>query len=163
MTSYVFRSDPGRRHQVLKHGNTVNIDGTASPVRALAPTHYTALITARPAHLRVVTHGDEVYLQLNGRSCVIERVDPTRSTAASGAVAQGTSSAPMPGVVVSWVAEPGSRVQAGDALLVIESMKLQMTIEAPQSGTLEALPFQPGQTFQRGAVLACVRPEETPA
>ncbi|MCY1539606.1 Glutaconyl-CoA decarboxylase subunit gamma [compost metagenome] len=69
----------------------------------------------------------------------------------------------MPGVVVGWLAEPGSRVQAGDALLVIESMKLQMTIEAPQSGTLEDLPFQPGQTFQRGAVLARVRPEETPA
>jgi len=163
MTSYVFRSDPGRRHQVLKHGSTLNVDGTASPVRALDATHYAALVEARPAHVHVVTHGDEVYLQLNGRSCVIERVDPTRSTAASGAVAQGTASAPMPGVVVSWVAEPGSAVQAGEALLVIESMKLQMTIEAPQSGTLEDLPFQPGQTFQRGAVLARVRPEETPA
>jgi biotin carboxyl carrier protein len=38
-----------------------------------------------------------------------------------------------------------------------------MTIEAPQGGTLEDLPFQPGQTFQRGAVLARVRPEEAQA
>ena len=64
---------------------------------------------------------------------------------------------------MSWLATPGAQVVAGDALLVIESMKLQMTIEAPQSGALEDLPFQPGQTFQRGAVLARVRPEETPA
>jgi biotin carboxyl carrier protein len=31
-----------------------------------------------------------------------------------------------------------------------------MTIEAPQDGILDSLPFQPGQTFQRGAVLAHV-------
>jgi biotin carboxyl carrier protein len=42
-------------------------------------------------------------------------------------------------------------------------MKLQMTIEAPQSGTLQDLPFQPGQSFQRGAVLARVHPEESQA
>lgn len=163
MTSYVFRSDPGRRHQVLKLGNNLIVDGTTLPLRALDSTHYSTLIGPRQAHMRVVAHGDEVYLQLNGRTCVIERVDPTRSGTTSGTAAQGSCSAPMPGVVVSWVAQPGSLVQAGDALLVIESMKLQMTIEAPQSGTLEALPFQPGQTFQRGAVLARVRPEETPA
>jgi biotin carboxyl carrier protein len=42
---------------------------------------------------------------------------------------------------------------------VIESMKLQMTIEAAQDGMLEELPFTQGQTFQRGATLARVRPD----
>lgn len=164
MTTYVFRSHASERHQVLKRGDTVHVDGSPLSVRALDDSHYLAPVGARPAHVHVATHGDTVYLQLNGRTCVIERVDPTRSSGASGgAAAQGSASAPMPGVVVSWIAEPGARVAAGDALLVIESMKLQMTIEAPQSGTLEDLPFQPGQTFQRGAVLARVRPEETPA
>jgi 3-methylcrotonyl-CoA carboxylase alpha subunit len=161
MTTYVLRSDAGQRHQVLKRGNTVHVDGHPLSVRALDATHYLAPVGARPAHVHVATHGDTAYLQLNGRVCVIERVDPTRSGASSGAAAQGSASAPMPGVVVSWIAEAGASVVAGDALLVIESMKLQMTIEAPQSGTLEDLPFQPGQTFQRGAVLARVRPEET--
>ncbi len=161
MTSFVFRSDPSRHHQVTKQANSILVDGSTVPVRTLDPTHFTALVGMRPAHLRVVTHGDEVYLQLNGRSCVIERVDPTLSKTGSGMLAQGAANAPMPGVVVSWLAEPGWLVQAGDALLVIESMKLQMTIEAPQSGTLEDLPFQPGQTFQRGAVLARVRSGET--
>lgn len=163
MTTYVFRSDAGKRHQVLKRGDTVHVDGTPLPVRALDAGHYLAPVGTRPAHVRVATHGDTLYLQLNGRACVVERVDPTRSGASAGAASQGSASAPMPGVVVSWIAAPGAPVAAGDALLVIESMKLQMTIEAPQNGTLEDLPFQPGQTFQRGAVLARVRPEETPA
>lgn len=161
MTTYVFRSDAGQRHQVLKRGDTIHVDGNPLTVRALDNSHYLAPLGTRTAHVHVASHGDITYLQLNGRICVIDRVDPTRSGATSGAAAQGSASAPMPGVVVSWIAEPGSQVVAGAALLVIESMKLQMTIEAPQSGTLEDLPFQPGQTFQRGAVLARVRPEET--
>jgi len=63
----------------------------------------------------------------------------------------------MPGVVVSWLTLPGKLVKKGMPLLVIESMKLQMTIEASQDGILEDLPFIEGQTFQRGATLARVR------
>ena len=44
------------------------------------------------------------------------------------------------------------------ALLVIESMKLQMTIGAAADGVVAELPLAVGQTFQRGAVL--VRTEE---
>ncbi|MFC7410825.1 MULTISPECIES: acetyl-CoA carboxylase biotin carboxyl carrier protein subunit [Hydrogenophaga] len=162
MTTYVFRSDTARRYQVLKRGDHLRVDGTEVPVRALDNSHFVAQAGTRPVHVRVVAHGDTVYLQLNGRACAIERVDPTRSGGGGGGAGQGSAAAPMPGVVVSWIAQPGAQVAAGEALLVIESMKLQMTIEAPQRGTLEDLPFQPGQTFQRGAVLARVRPEETP-
>jgi biotin carboxyl carrier protein len=71
-----------------------------------------------------------------------------------------SSMAPMPGVVVSVQVTAGQRVGEGDALLVIESMKLQMTIAAACAGTVEQLPVAVGQTFQRGAVLAQVRPDE---
>ena len=163
MTTYVFRSDTAQRHQVLKRGDHLRVDGTEVPVRALDSNHFVALAGSRPAHVRAVAHGDAIYLQLNGRACAIDRVDPMRSGAGGGGASQGSAAAPMPGVVVSWIAQPGAAVSAGEALLVIESMKLQMTIEAPQCGTLEDLPFQPGQSFQRGAVLARVRPEESQA
>lgn len=163
MTSYVLRSDAGQHHQVFKRGDTLHVDGQPLTVRALDSRHYLAPVGTRPVHVYVATHGDIAYLQLQGRTCVIDRVDPIRCGASGGAAAQGSASAPMPGVVVSWIAAPGAQVVAGEALLVIESMKLQMTIDAPQTGTLEDMPFQPGQTFQRGALLARVRPEETPA
>jgi 3-methylcrotonyl-CoA carboxylase alpha subunit len=153
MTTYAFQSDPSRRHQVLKRGSLVRVDGADVPLRALDPTHY---VTQAGAHVRVSARGDTVYLQLCGRVCVIERIDATRSGASGGAAAQGSATAPMPGVVVSWIAQPGDSVKARQPLLVIESMKLQMTIEAPQDGILASLPCAPGQTFQRGAVLAHV-------
>jgi biotin carboxyl carrier protein len=157
MTIYAFRSHPGQRHQTNKRGHCVRVDGVDVPVRAVDASHYAAQTSAHPAHVRVSVQGDTVYLQLRGRACVIERIDPARSGAASSGVGQGSATAPMPGVVVNWIAQPGDPVKAGQALLVIESMKLQMTIEAPQDGILGSLPFQPGQTFQRGAALASVR------
>jgi biotin carboxyl carrier protein len=62
--------------------------------------------------------------------------------------------------VVSLQAAAGQRVKEGDPLLVIESMKLQMTIGAACSGTVTELPVGVGQTFQRNAVLARVAPDE---
>lgn len=163
MTTFVFQSDTAQRHQVHKRGGHIQVDGTKIPVRALDSTHYVTRTDSGTAHARVVAHGDTFYLQLNGRSCTIERVDPTRTDGSGAGAGQGGATAPMPGVVISWIAQPGSAVNAGQPLLVIESMKLQMTIEAPQSGTLEEIPFQPGQTFQRGAVLARIRAEEAAA
>jgi biotin carboxyl carrier protein len=69
----------------------------------------------------------------------------------------------MPGVVVSLHTAIGRPVAEGDALLVIESMKLQMTIAAPTAGVVAELPLAVGQTFQRGAVLARVQGDEVPA
>jgi 3-methylcrotonyl-CoA carboxylase alpha subunit len=162
MTSYVFRSDPAQRHPVHKRGDQIFVDGSAVQVRALGDGHFVTKLGNRFAHVRVAADGDTLFLQLDHRGCVIERVDATRGGAGAASGADGgrvSSAAPMPGVVVNWIAEPGQTVIAGEPLLVIESMKLQMTIEAPQSGLLEELPFKPGQTFQRGAVLARVRAE----
>ena len=66
----------------------------------------------------------------------------------------------MPGVVVSLLVQPGQRVRQGDALLVIESMKLQTTLCAACDGTVQELPLAVGQTFQRGALLARIAAEE---
>jgi biotin carboxyl carrier protein len=60
----------------------------------------------------------------------------------------------MPGAVVSVLVTPGQKAKMGDALLVIESMKLQMTISATIDGEVVELPFAAGQTFQRNDLLA---------
>lgn len=160
MTTYLLQADPERRHQAMRRGGSVQVDGVSLDVRAVEAHSFIVHVDGRPTRVRGVAHGDRIHLQLHGRTCLIERVDPTRSSSATSGVGQGSAMAPMPGVVVNWLTQPGLRVVAGDPLLVIESMKLQMTIEAPQSGILEDLPFSEGQTFGRGAVLARVRAEE---
>lgn len=64
--------------------------------------------------------------------------------------------APMPGVVVQVLAANGQAIQAGEVVLIIESMKMQMEIRAPLSGKVEKLSKKPGDKIDKGEVLACI-------
>ena len=159
MTSYLLKGVQEHRHQTRRHADQVHVDGVAVRVRTLGKHGFATDIAGQAVRLQAVTDGDRIHVQLNGRACLIERVDPTRSTRQEHVGGGRGAVAPMPGVVVSWLVQPGVAVTRGAALLVIESMKLQMTIEASQDGVLHELPFREGQTFQRGAVLALIRSE----
>ncbi|MCA0240415.1 MAG: acetyl-CoA carboxylase biotin carboxyl carrier protein subunit [Proteobacteria bacterium] len=162
MNAFHFSDTPQRRHRVHRQpgSDQVVVDGKHVAVQALGGGRFRALLDGRPQQLHAVPDGDAVLVQWRGRAWRIERIDATRANAAAAGSEAGVSHAPMPGVVVSLQAAAGQRVSEGEALLVIESMKLQMTITAACSGTVQALPVAAGQTFQRGAVLAQVKPDE---
>ncbi len=67
--------------------------------------------------------------------------------------------APMDCAVVSVSASVGSRVAKGDTILILEAMKMEVTIEAPHDGTLEAVHVTGGDTVRSGALLAVVVPD----
>jgi len=58
------------------------------------------------------------------------------------------------GVVFQVVAGPGTRVAAGDPIVVLESMKMEIPVEAPRAGVVKALHVAEGQTVQEGDVVA---------
>jgi propionyl-CoA carboxylase alpha chain len=71
----------------------------------------------------------------------------------------GSLLAPMPGSVISVLAEAGSSVTEGQPLLVLEAMKMQHTVTAPTDGVLAQVNVKPGTQVAAGEVLAVV--EET--
>ncbi|WP_395669837.1 biotin carboxylase N-terminal domain-containing protein [Rhodoferax sp.] len=72
----------------------------------------------------------------------------------------GRLTAPMPGRVVSFAVRPGDVVAKGQALAVMEAMKMEHTIAAPADGTVAELLFAPGDQVAEGAeLLRLVRPE----
>jgi 3-methylcrotonyl-CoA carboxylase alpha subunit len=78
--------------------------------------------------------------------------DPrTREFTASAGV--GGLTTPLPGVVVAVAVEVGQQVQAGDALMVIEAMKMEHTISAPWAGTVQAIHFARGARVPEGSPL----------
>lgn len=157
MTTFQFSDAPSVRHQVQARTDTVQVDGTEFRVRNTASGCFVTTLNGRAERLYAVAHGDAIYVQLRGRAWKIDKLDLTRSSASTTTEGAGACLAPMPGVVISVLASRGAPVHQGDALMVIESMKLQMTISAPLAGTVAELPFAVGQTFQRGAVLAVVQ------
>ncbi len=73
--------------------------------------------------------------------------------AGEGQADAGRLTAPMPGKVVSFAVKAGDKVSKGQALAVMEAMKMEHTIAAPADGTVAELMFAPGDQVAEGAEL----------
>ncbi len=73
--------------------------------------------------------------------------------AAVGASGAWQVKSPMPGKVVHVLVAKGSEVKKGDGLVVIEAMKMENELRAPDGGIIEEILVSPGQTVEAGAVL----------
>ena len=73
--------------------------------------------------------------------------------ASVGASEGGRLTAPMPGKVVSIAVKAGDRVTKGQPLAVMEAMKMEHTIAAPQDGVVDEVLYAPGDQVTEGAEL----------
>lgn len=64
-----------------------------------------------------------------------------------------TIQSPLSGRVVSLCAEPQSAVASGDALLIVESMKMEIPVEAESSGTIVRFLVAEGDEVSEGQAL----------
>ena len=58
------------------------------------------------------------------------------------------------GVVFQIPTKPGDAVAAGDAIIVLESMKMEIPVEAPRAGKVREIKVAEGQTVQEGDTVA---------
>jgi 3-methylcrotonyl-CoA carboxylase alpha subunit len=65
----------------------------------------------------------------------------------------GRLTAPMPGKIVAVVVKNGQEVKKGDALLIMEAMKMEHTISAPHDGVVEEVLYAVGDQVTEGAPL----------
>ncbi|HYY43130.1 MAG TPA: biotin/lipoyl-containing protein [Pyrinomonadaceae bacterium] len=90
----------------------------------------------------------------------ITLIDPKRlrHTLSAGAQTGGRAAvvAAMPGKVVRVHVAVGAQVEAGEALLVVEAMKMQNELKSPKAGTVVELQAATGATVNAGDVLAVV-------
>jgi len=59
----------------------------------------------------------------------------------------------IPGVIRSVAVKKGSRVRAGEPLVVLEAMKMQNDIVAPRDAVVRTVRVAPGETVPKGAIL----------
>jgi len=65
----------------------------------------------------------------------------------------GSLAAPMPGRIVQVMSRPGETVKKGQALLILEAMKMEHTITAPADGVVKEIHFAAGEQVLEGAEL----------
>ncbi|MDB5882608.1 MAG: 3-methylcrotonoyl-CoA carboxylase, alpha subunit, partial [Ramlibacter sp.] len=78
--------------------------------------------------------------------------------AGEGEVDGGRLTAPMPGKVVSFAVKVGDTVSKGQALAVMEAMKMEHTVAAPADGLVAELLYAPGDQVAEGAQLLRIAP-----
>ncbi len=64
--------------------------------------------------------------------------------------------APMPGMIIKYEKKDGDAVKKGDALVVLEAMKMENSLTAPCDGTVSGIKFASGDTVAKGAVLCVI-------
>lgn len=101
-----------------------------------------------------VRRGGDTWVFVNGQTCVID----TNGPAAPGTHHHDDAalSAPMPATVVSIKVTPGQAVKAGDVLVVLEAMKMELAVTAPADGTVTAISCRVGELVQPGVPLVAL-------
>ncbi|NVZ62988.1 acetyl/propionyl/methylcrotonyl-CoA carboxylase subunit alpha [Pseudomonas gingeri] len=101
---------------------------------------------------RAIRQGDNLYLQWQGELLAISAFDPIAAVEASHGH-QGGLTAPMNGNIVRVLVQVGQSVEAGTQLVVLEAMKMEHSIRAPQAGVVKALYCQEGEMVSEGSAL----------
>lgn len=99
-----------------------------------------------------VETSDGAIARLAGRSHAVRRIEAAASASSGGGA--NVVRAPMPGVVITIHKAPGDRVTRGETVITIESMKLQMKLDAPRDGWISEIGVRQGEGFDKDSVLA---------
>lgn len=107
--------------------------------------------------LTSMAHGENRFVQHNGVTYALTAPDKRavrRRSASSG----GDLTAQMPGLVREVRVLEGATVKAGDTLLVLEAMKMEIRVAATYDGVVQHIYVQTGDIVERGQRLAEVAP-----
>jgi pyruvate carboxylase subunit B len=108
------------------------------------------VVTVNGREYHLVVDGDQA--TVNGKTYDVAIRTDAGSTAAASTATPVKSE--MPGVVLRLLANPGDTVEAGQSLMVIEAMKMEVHINSPQAGNVARFHVAVGDQLTTGQVLA---------
>lgn len=116
-------------------------------------------IDGQPHQVTFARRGRALWLRWNGRSYQLDKA-VGRVAAGSVAAAESVLRAPMPGQVRKVMAQAGQSVQAGETLLLLEAMKMEIRIQAAHNAKVARVAVQEGQTVEKEQTLVELEPDD---
>jgi pyruvate carboxylase subunit B len=163
--------------QVRKNGGypEASAAGSTSKQSSGSP-HTTAAQVTEPAAYTVTVSGKSYHVTVQDGHAEIEGTShplPGTASSAGAQVAQpsaeapaeggapvadggSTVTAPMPGIVIRSLVKPGDAVSAGQAVVLMESMKMEVKVEAETDGTVSQVHVTDGQNVEADAALVTI-------
>ena len=120
--------------------------------RTLGGDRYEVELGGTRHRLTIYAVGETVAVFAAGGSARVGEFDLI-AHAGDGAAGGGSLAAPMPGKVISYLARPGEAVKRGQALAVMEAMKMEHTLHAPHDGVVAELLYAVGDQVAEGGAL----------
>ncbi|MFZ2988295.1 acetyl-CoA carboxylase biotin carboxyl carrier protein subunit, partial [Ideonella sp.] len=159
----------GEQHHVLRlqrthDGNLVlglgdgQDDQCAFSHRSLGGPRHEVLLDGTRHVLSVYAQGDTLAVFGTDDSLLLQEFDPV-AQAGDAAGTGGRLTAPMPGKVIAFLAAAGQAVKAGQALAVMDAMKMEHTLTAPRDGVVAELLYAVGDQVAEGAELLSLQAE----
>jgi acetyl/propionyl-CoA carboxylase alpha subunit/acetyl-CoA carboxylase carboxyltransferase component len=129
----------------------VDVDGQSVTVsvRSIDDIESRVGIDGRTHRVRSFTAGRNHIIEVDGVSHTVSRDDA------------GTVRSPSPSLVIAVAVQPGQRVAKGDALVVLEAMKMETVVSAPFEGTVTEVMTRPSVQVDAGAALLTIEADET--
>jgi 3-methylcrotonyl-CoA carboxylase alpha subunit len=141
--------------QRLHDGATLLRIGASSwpfSAKSLGPDRHDLHIGTQRLSATVYARGSRYAVHTEAGAALVAEFDPL-AHAGDGATEGGRLTAPMPGKVVSFLARAGDKVERGQALAVMEAMKMEHTISAPRDGVVAELLYAVGDQVAEGGEL----------
>ncbi len=108
-----------------------------------------------------VSESDAVLLNVSDAAPVAPAAAPVQAAPAAAPAAPSTAEgakvlSPMPGTILEVKVQNGQAVKAGDVMFILEAMKMENDIVAPQDGTVKQIVVSKGASVDTDAVLAVI-------
>ncbi|HEV2137804.1 MAG TPA: biotin/lipoyl-containing protein [Nitrososphaerales archaeon] len=130
--------------------------------RGVAQNEIVAEVSDKPVTVALLeANSQKVEISLNGERFSFQRpaaaIEFSQSEAPVAAVKKDVVVAPMPGRVIGILVKAGEKVRAGDPLVIIESMKMEIAVRSDRDGEVEEALVSDGTTVKRGQALVKLR------
>jgi 3-methylcrotonyl-CoA carboxylase alpha subunit len=140
------------RIRFLASGLRLAVDGREYALEGerLADGRLLVRLDGRAYHASAVRAGEDWHVFCNGD---YRRFSLAALAAEVDDASGGSLAAPMPGKIIKVLAQAGAQVAKGDALLILEAMKMEHTITAPAAGRVKEIHYGAGEQVLEGAEL----------
>ncbi|MCH6201192.1 acetyl-CoA carboxylase biotin carboxyl carrier protein subunit [Aquiflexum sp. LQ15W] len=150
--------------EVEKSKETVSVNGNILDwdISEIRTGHYHVLYNSQSFNLELVSLDVEtktVKLKLNNKPCEItikDKFDLLLEKLGMNNLKSQTAKeikAPMPGLIFDIKVKEGDEVKKGEAVLILEAMKMENILKSPGDGTVKAIKIKKGQSVEKNQVL----------
>jgi biotin carboxyl carrier protein len=112
-----------------------------------------AIVEERDDHWEVLIHGELYAVDVKDERAYRLAKARGLSTKATG---EASISSPMPGLIVAVPVKEGQKIQKGDQVVILESMKMENELRSPRDGTVTHVYVTTGQSVEKNQILVTV-------